>query len=730
MAEVININIGGRSLPIADTAYTKIQNYVAQVRAHFINDALLEDIVTEVESRFSELMAAKISEGAPHITEAEVDAIIAAMGSPENVKNNSQSFTGQPGSGFYNNSRKLYRNENNKVLGGVCSGIANWLNLDPMLIRVLFAVITLGGFGTGILIYIVLWIFLPSKNLFGHSGKRLFRNTDNKVFGGVCSGIATYFGKDVNTVRLLFSIPFIIGLLKSMSHTNWFNFNGFPGFMFGSWSVTFIIVYIILWILLPEPKSMYEKMEMYGKPIDLNAIKNNMQGPVNDIKERVQNWGQEVKDSAQRLGTQAGNFNPNFNKSFGKQFGPAVGKGAATVGSVIATIIKVIFYIIFAVFIASLLTAYFAVAFSGIESSHFMNFAFTSENQRLLALSTFILFIGAPLVGAAIWLGRRIMNVKTPGNYLRWLFGGLWTIGWICLTFFLASFSKDFTRDEKSSTPVNITQPANDKMIITVSQPALEYDNEYIWLNGGQKISGFNINKDTLKISDVSLDFAKSKDSLYHVTIEKLAFGNSYDDAKRRLNKINYTVTSKDSILDLASGFVIDKESKYRIQTVSIHIDVPVGKKIELDPSVNEKLRTYDLEINNTGKSRKITFRRSHVAYLPNTVYTMSAGGKLTNGSEAYNNNIINENYNSTRSADSSYRFDTAPLPPAAPAAPVPPAAPVAPELKINTTDSSYRFEAPAVAPAKSPTVNEAEILKALEQKEKEIQELKKKLRQ
>ncbi|MFX5574581.1 PspC domain-containing protein, partial [Acinetobacter baumannii] len=76
---------------------------------------------------------------------------------------------------------RLYRDESDKMLGGVCSGLANYLRVDPTIVRLVFALITFGA-GTGILLYILLWIILPSKRLENAtSTKRLYRNPDEKV---------------------------------------------------------------------------------------------------------------------------------------------------------------------------------------------------------------------------------------------------------------------------------------------------------------------------------------------------------------------------------------------------------------------------------------------------------------------------------------------------------------------------------------------------------------------
>jgi phage shock protein PspC (stress-responsive transcriptional regulator) len=67
----------------------------------------------------------------------------------------------------------LFRNESDKILGGVCSGLAHYLRIDPTIVRILFAIITFGGFGTGFLLYIILWIVLPAKGMRNNVRRRL-----------------------------------------------------------------------------------------------------------------------------------------------------------------------------------------------------------------------------------------------------------------------------------------------------------------------------------------------------------------------------------------------------------------------------------------------------------------------------------------------------------------------------------------------------------------------------
>ena len=217
MKKIININLSGRVIPIEDSAYESLQRYIDSLRRYFANEEGRDEIINDIESRIAELMNDKIKKGATAVTDSDIEEIIHSMGRVEDFEQaeaeekaagagqsttGSYSYTGpKPGKG------RLYRDSSDKLLGGVCAGIANYMNVDPTIVRLLFAIITFGGFGTGILIYIALWIILPVRDLETFVGKRFFRNPDDRVIGGVAGGLAAYFNKPSWLFRLLFAAP-------------------------------------------------------------------------------------------------------------------------------------------------------------------------------------------------------------------------------------------------------------------------------------------------------------------------------------------------------------------------------------------------------------------------------------------------------------------------------------------------------------------------------------------
>ena len=164
----------------------------------------------------------------------------------------------------------MYRSENDKILGGVCSGLANYLRLDPSIIRIIFALMMFGG-GVGFLLYLILWVVLPPKSLVANTRKRLYRNSDDRVIAGVASGIAAYFHMEVWIWRVLFALPLIGMILSSLLHGIFGHSFFHPEFyhpgtlIFGGFTSTLVLAYIILWVILPEAVSASEKLEMRGE---------------------------------------------------------------------------------------------------------------------------------------------------------------------------------------------------------------------------------------------------------------------------------------------------------------------------------------------------------------------------------------------------------------------------------------------------------------------------------
>ncbi|HLF46745.1 MAG TPA: PspC domain-containing protein [Chitinophagaceae bacterium] len=665
MKKIININLSGRVIPIEDSAYEKLQSYIESLRRYFANEDGRDEIINDIESRIAELMSEKVRKGTTAISDEDVDEIAKSMGRPEDfeaeeadeAKHSQQKSQATSEPVTPRKKSRLFRDSSDKFLGGVCSGIANYLNVDPAIVRILFAIITFGGFGLGVLIYILLWIILPPKDLDGFAGKRLFRNPEDKVIGGVSGGLAAYFGRETWIIRLLFAGPILLNIIfGSLSWPFFHSGNFLPNIFFGSLSGTFILIYIVLWIVLPEARSPYEKMEMRGESVNVSTIKQNVQEGIGSMKDKLKDWSEDVKESAQNLGTKAKEFSNTRGKEFAAEVRQTARPVANGIGHAIGVLFKVFFLFIAGTIAFGLFVALMAIIFGGMAWWPVNNFLWTSNWQQAYAWGTVILFLGVPLVGFLIWLIRRIIGVKSKSNYLGWTFGGLWALGWVSVVLLIASISKDI-RYYDYSTPVEIplvTQPIDNKLIVAVSEPVLEFTDRYWWIDGDSE--GWDLSEDTLKMSFVKFNILPSLDSSYHVTIKKYSAGKTNKDVERRAGKIQYHAAYANGVLDLGSGFAIDKDSKYRGQMVAVEIKIPVGKKIRFDESVSDKLNPVNIRVKRNsgwrnGRMRVDIDEFDSFRWMKNTDYIMGVDGELKNadGSPVLKNNYRYNDNDSTR---------------------------------------------------------------------------------
>jgi hypothetical protein len=123
-------------------------------------------------------------------------------------------------------------------------------------------------------------------------------------------------------------------------------------------------------------------------------------------------------------------------------------------------------------------------------------------------------------------------------------------------------------------------------MILDQSAPPYEYSGTWGWINVDEEGGGFDFTRDSLKIPAVGVRVELSPDSAYHVRLLKYAFGRSEEQARSRIDKIDYTVRMQDSVVDLAPGFAVGKAERYRGQHVVVTLLVPKGKAIRFTQSV------------------------------------------------------------------------------------------------------------------------------------------------
>ena len=272
MKKNISINISGIIFHIEEDGYETLRNYLDSINRYFSSYDDSKEIISDIENRIAEIFLSKLTNGKQIINTEDVDSLITTMGSIQDFEaieepaEQQQREQQQSRSTAGSAPKKLFRDNKRKVLGGVASGLANYFGIDPLWIRLVLVIGVLGldvflwGAASGFFLigYIIFWIVVPGSDDLEEDKevKKLFRNPEDRVIAGVASGIGAYFGTEVTIIRLLFVLTF---------------FFGGAGFL----------IYIIMWIITPEAKSITDKMQMQGESVTLSNIESNIKRSLN-----------------------------------------------------------------------------------------------------------------------------------------------------------------------------------------------------------------------------------------------------------------------------------------------------------------------------------------------------------------------------------------------------------------------------------------------------------------
>lgn len=163
MNKTVNINLAGIFFHIDEDAYLKLQRYLDAIKRSFTDSQGRNEIIADIEARVAELFSERVQNDKQVVSTKEVDEVIAIMGQPEDYMVDEEIFEDEPRPQHKSASshRKLYRDVDNAYIGGVSSGLAHYLGIDALWIRLIWVALFFGA-GTGIFVYIILWILMPA----------------------------------------------------------------------------------------------------------------------------------------------------------------------------------------------------------------------------------------------------------------------------------------------------------------------------------------------------------------------------------------------------------------------------------------------------------------------------------------------------------------------------------------------------------------------------------------
>lgn len=619
MKKVININFQGQVIAIEETAYELLKQYIDSLKKYFSAEDGGEEIVNDIENRIAELFGNRLKHGINCITDEDVQSIISNIGRPEEfdpeynettTKNNQTKPETPPyivqNSTFENKeqtTRTLYRNSNDKIIAGVCSGLAHYFKIDPVWMRILFVLL----FSMLFWVYLLLWIFLKPMPLQSNVTKRLYRNLNDRYLGGVCGGLATYFKIDAWIPRLLFIAPIILGMFGMIS-LPFFAFNDFFDNFGFNWDLNFgfIVVYIVLWIIIPKATTVKQKLEMMGEEEYIKSLRETVSGNIAQAKNKSAQNDANAQVHFASVPENSDNANtpdtppvppvpPTRTKSV-KQENSSETPNRSGCLNAMGILAKIIFFAFAGIFVLSLLLMLLVFVFAGAQFVPLKSLFIDSGLENNLLWLLVILSVGVPVAATILWIIRRSLKAKSH-PVIGAIATVLWIVGIFCGLALSLRVANKYTSENYIEKNIQLNPIANNVLYV---EPVI-VDADLLQFKGGigrnnqfDELPFYNEQKDSLFFDDIDVRIVDSKDSLFHVNTISRSYDKDEVKAKNNIRQFTYSIQQKDSVLLLPTYFATPMQQGYRLQRMEIEIAVPKGKKVEISPEI-ENLHSTNL---------------------------------------------------------------------------------------------------------------------------------------
>jgi phage shock protein PspC (stress-responsive transcriptional regulator) len=158
MKITVSINLGGSFFNIDEDAYAELKMYLKNLEFHFAGEESSSEILSDIETRIAELLRTKLTSYKQVINQEDIRQAISVLGTPEDISDNDGPTSREKFStpGYH----RMYRDPDHRLIGGVCSGMGAYWDIEPLVIRIIFIALLLAG-GIGAAVYLILYIVLP-----------------------------------------------------------------------------------------------------------------------------------------------------------------------------------------------------------------------------------------------------------------------------------------------------------------------------------------------------------------------------------------------------------------------------------------------------------------------------------------------------------------------------------------------------------------------------------------
>ena len=525
MNKIMNINLGGLPLTIDEDAFNYLQNYTNGLQRVFAASEGREEIIADIEARLGELISQKLG-GRPIVSIREVEAAVAVLGRPEQLDNDptndDQPYTTDSQSGSY------------------------------------------------------------GKNY--TTGRRLFRDEQDAVVAGVCSGIAQYFGvSDPLWVRLGFVLM---------------------SFTFGSAA----FLYAILWIVLPKARNAADRLAMRGEQINVQNIAKEVEDGFDRLASRMGDIGGEAKKKGEQFmdGARA--------SGLGGKVATGVSTGVSGLGRLIGGglrivlfFVKMIVWFVLGAVLVALIGAWIALVMGIIWGKPLLGYVSPfSTGTSYLGLLMGFLVLAIPLFGLVSVFSRRYFRTQNP----RWLaptLGGAFGLSFFGLIALAGVTASKFSQTGTATKNVDLSAVRSDTLNIQALTDLGGNDINWTFGKYRNRWDHDQYEDNLVKLYDdhlsvlvpIDLRVKKTSGSQFELQQTVLAQGGRVNDAQLTATNVQFPIEVLDGKINVPNFINIPSGEKWRVQRIELTLFVPIGKYVRFGRIANNWLDGADYSPSN-----------------------------------------------------------------------------------------------------------------------------------
>lgn len=528
MNKTVNVNLGGLPFILDEPAYAKLENYLATLKAHFAATEGNDEIMSDIEARIAELFKMRLR-NRQIVVVADVEEAITIIGKPEDLgatEAQPNSTTPPP----TDERKRLYRDEDDAILGGVCSGLGNYFDVDPVFIRVIWAI-------------------------------------------------------------------------------------AFFTFGFG------FLVYIILWVVIPKAKTPQEKLNMRGEKYDLNSIKENFTKGANTFSSKVNNFTDELKSpqTKQRFKNLGNEVSPAL-RVIGKLFLGFVGFILAVIGIALAV----------ALFTnKGTINLTDELNYSG-SFRQFASFVIGNNADINIVYWAIAFVVLVPILLLLHAIFKSIFNLKYSSKWINILGSVLFWAGVTLGIWQGAKIALNFSEEAEVTDLYKLPDYKFDTLVVKC-QPVPGTTNE---VNVYMKEIDYLVNNDNNTLAPkIKIGFEQSAGNDWYVRTERIACGTDAATAEDYAEQLSLGYLLTDSLLTINRFATLPANSKWRVQQAKLVVGMPLNATLILDKSAK------------TNMAKSVTTAKMKPKKMAGNTFVMTAEGLdcKTCGSSNTDKNTENE---------------------------------------------------------------------------------------